>query len=460
MVNIDAPNSLFKKYTEHYGGIFTECLPGTFTIWVCDLEKRRLRFAAPGMVLWKGWEGVFPATIDGWWYLAHPEDLQRIRMYWEDIVHMPENGDRPECLYRVRCPEGRYLRVLSRGIAVCRDDQGKAVYVVGLLVPADLLEKRLEEALTLRERAKLALEAAQDGLWDWNVENGEAYYSPHYLNMLGYSPEAFPPRIDSWRTRVHQEDLESTLRRQAAYVDSPALGDTFECTYRFMAADCTYRWILARGKVVARDQSGRAKRIVGLHTDVTELRMAQEALTQTVNHDFLTKLHSRLYFDQFFSKLGPEDHPVSVVYADVDSLKMVNDLLGHGVGDSLLIAASDILRRAVRSTDVIARMGGDEFAIVLPRCTGESARITMEKIRAALKKRNANKENMPIFISMGCAGTDEGSQLDQLLNEADQIMLRDKTLNHGKSRAAMRVWVDSHKDRRRTTNACDFTDSK
>lgn len=148
---------------------------------------------------------------------------------------------------------------------------------------------------------------------------------------------------------------------------------------------------------------------MGLHTDVTELHLAQEVLAELVNHDTLTKVHSRLYFEQAFSALSPADYPVSVMYIDADMLKSVNDLLGHDAGDRLLITVADFLRGAVRNTDIIARIGGDEFAVLMPHCPIAAARSAANKLLDRLQQRNAATDIMPVFLSVGVAGTDRGA---------------------------------------------------
>ncbi len=436
-----SPEDIYKKYKERYNDILKSFSPDTFIVWLLDITNRCIYYNNAYISSFEK-KHPLPSSLDDWVACIHPEDLEYVKKDWFAVTDGPEHGDDAENFYRVRCVGGGYTWFLSKSVIVERDELGKARYVVGVLISVDMLERKLEAATTWQERANFALEAARDGVWDWNAETNEVYYSPRYISMLGYLQNEFPATTEAWLTRIHKDDLEKTQMQQLAYIISPDRGDLFESTYRFLAADGSYRWILSRGKVVERDKGGRAKRIVGLHTDVTDLRAAQENLTALVNHDSLTNLYSRLYFDQAFKGLASEDEPVSIIYVDVDTLKVVNDSLGHDAGDRLLIIAADILRSAVRVTDITARIGGDEFAVLMPHCSSRTAESIISKLSDAQRQRNSDPENMPVFLSLGAAGTDQGISLNLLLREADQAMLRRKSMNREHSRRRMLEWVE------------------
>ena len=155
--------------------------------------------------------------------------------------------------------------------------------------------KRTEEALRLsEERLRLALDATTDGIWDWNLNTGQAYFSPRYYTMLGYGPDEFPSTYENWRQLLHPDDAEATERivRRAveafyphdAEVTKGAVRSTVEdhslytVEFRLKAKDGEWRWILSRSKVVKSDTSGKAVRMIGSHTDITERKQAEEAL--------------------------------------------------------------------------------------------------------------------------------------------------------------------------------------
>jgi PAS domain S-box-containing protein len=141
---------------------------------------------------------------------------------------------------------------------------------------------RYEYVASLREseeRFTRAMEASKDGLWDWNIEAGEVYYSPGYQTMLGYAPGELPGSLETWRNLVHPEDLPRTSHAVRQCLDGSS--DDYEVEFRMLARDGQWRWILARGKVVARDVEGRARRMVGTHTDLTISKTSEQTLRES-----------------------------------------------------------------------------------------------------------------------------------------------------------------------------------
>jgi PAS domain S-box-containing protein len=136
--------------------------------------------------------------------------------------------------------------------------------------------KRTEEAFRLsEERLRLALDGTFDGIWDWNLQTGQMYFSPRYYTMMGYEPGEFPAAYESWRRLLHPDDLEPSegVVQKAIENHSP-----FAIEFRFKAKSGEWRWILGRGKVAESDFAGKAVRMAGSHTDITERKRAEEAL--------------------------------------------------------------------------------------------------------------------------------------------------------------------------------------
>lgn len=201
------PESIYKEYKERYGDILQTFSPDTFVIWVLDAQSRN--FYCNNMEILQLGKGLPPsASLDDWIDLVHPEDVSRIGYGWLTKMQSAEQGNAMEGFYRVRREDGSYLWILSKGAVVNRNAQGVALYAAGIFIPVHALEEKLEACVTRQERAGFALDAARDGLWDWNLETGEVYYSPRYIAMMGYTPEEFAQTRDAWRSRVHKDDLE------------------------------------------------------------------------------------------------------------------------------------------------------------------------------------------------------------------------------------------------------------
>jgi PAS domain S-box-containing protein len=143
--------------------------------------------------------------------------------------------------------------------------------------------KQTDAALRIsEERWNFALEGSRDGVWDWNVKTNDVFFSQRWKTMLGYSENEFEGRFDEWITRVHRDDLDATLDG----IQRHLRGETadYEVEHRVLAKDGSYRWILARGRVVVRDEAGAPTRMVGTQIDVTERREAEEQLRREEEH--------------------------------------------------------------------------------------------------------------------------------------------------------------------------------
>ncbi|BBO91659.1 PAS domain S-box protein [Desulfosarcina ovata] len=129
------------------------------------------------------------------------------------------------------------------------------------------------------ERLRLALDAANDGIWDWNPGTGRSYFSPRYYTMLGYAPDEFPPTYESWRRLIHPDDVETA---EAAVRHALEEHAPFAVEFRMKAKNGAWHWILGRGKVAELDAERKAVRVVGAHTDITEHKRTAEALEKRI----------------------------------------------------------------------------------------------------------------------------------------------------------------------------------
>lgn len=223
--------------------------------------------------------------------------------------------------------------------------------IMGLLLALVLSRARqfAEHLATSEERLALALDAARDGLWDWNIETGEAHFSARWATMLGYEPEEIQPRTDAWESLVHPDDLPDVMRVLADCRQGRSA--SYEVEHRMRAEDGGWRWILARGKVVTRDAAGGARRMIGTHTDVTARRMAEqraldacaeaEAASRVkshflanMSHELRTPLNAIIGFSdmllrEFFGPLTPKqkEYAAAINTSGSHLLEVIGDVL-------------------------------------------------------------------------------------------------------------------------------------
>ena len=175
------------------------------------------------------------------------------------------------------------------------------------------------------------------------------------------------------------------------------------------------------------DSRGNLVGAIESFRDITERKEMEKQLKYLGTHDPLTKLANRTYFEEEMSRLESGDHePVTVIVCDVDGLKLVNDTLGHKAGDNLLVAAANVLKKPFRTEGVVARVGGDEFAILLKGMDQITAENACQQICEAIKENNKRAE-IPLSLSVGFATRrDSLTNLTELFKEADNKMYRVK----------------------------------
>ena len=153
---------------------------------------------------------------------------------------------------------------------------------------------------------------------------------------------------------------------------------------------------------------------------------AQEKLRHLNIHDDLTGIYNRAFFDEMLVLMERgREYPVSIIFADIDNLKAVNDKRGHAAGDAVLVRTAQTLNSAFRDGDILARIGGDEFAVLLPQTDAETAAQILERLRISLEEHNSMNPDKPIYISLGTATAEKGELRDALI-AADQRMYGDK----------------------------------
>jgi diguanylate cyclase (GGDEF)-like protein len=163
------------------------------------------------------------------------------------------------------------------------------------------------------------------------------------------------------------------------------------------------------------------------NTMIQEHDYKSDELHHISNHDALSGLYNRAYFDEELKRLtSSRITPISVVMIDIDDLKVCNDKYGHSVGDALIKATSQVLLDSFRAEDAVARIGGDEFAVLLPGVDAEHAQIAMKRVRSFASRYETLEKGIPMSISLGHATVENPADLPEAIKHADQEMYLDK----------------------------------
>ncbi|NLM45523.1 MAG: diguanylate cyclase [Firmicutes bacterium] len=177
-----------------------------------------------------------------------------------------------------------------------------------------------------------------------------------------------------------------------------------------------------------RNSSGEISGYVALISDITEQKRREKQLQYMSLYDALTGIYNRAYFEHEMRRLANSRlNSLGIIICDLDGLKLYNDSLGHAVGDELLKAAAQVIKSCFRESDVVARIGGDEFAVLLPNADRQAMEAACERIRLALQEYNKKHEQYYLSVSVGYAvSTGEKINVDDLFREADNNMYREK----------------------------------
>jgi len=310
----------------------------------------------------------------------------------------------------------------------------KAVFF-DMILAIDTYSAAQRQALEDSEaRLARALRGSEDGIWDWDIEADRLYLSERWTDMLGLSAES-TSSSNRWFDRVHPDDLSGLREAIGAHLQGHTNSLVHEYRIRTRCGD--YLWVLVRGVVEDCRRSGR--RMAGSQTDISSRKAAEGRLRHAARHDSLTGLANRLHLDELLhaAQQRTSNRESALLFVDLDRFKLINDSLGHGVGDLVLMEVAKRLARCVRPGDHLARFGGDEFVALLGglACAADAERVAQRMLDALRQPLQLGERTLSLSASIGIAPLWlDGRPLDAL-QAADLALYRAK--NAGKDQFSL-----------------------
>jgi len=329
--------------------------------------------------------------------------------------------------------DGRLIDV-SVSITPVYGAEGK---VSGTMVTTADISRRKQAESLLREseaRLRLAMDAAQMGMWYWETSTDEFEYSSGVNALFGRAADAPKVSYAALLDVLHPEDrelFEATMRHAIKQASD------FQADYRVVWPDGTIHWLSNRAQVY-RDESGWAQRMVGVVMDITDRKMAEQRVAHMAHHDALTGLPNRVLLRDRIQQAIAQAHRsgarIAVLFIDLDRFKMINDSLGHELGDRLLQSVASRILVCVREGDTVVRVGGDEFVIVIPGVenTADASTVASKILEVLGNPFHLHGNDLHAGASIGISlYPTDGLDAETLMRNADTAMYAAKDSGRG-----------------------------
>ncbi len=361
-----------------------------------------------------------------WESRIHPDDRQAVLT--SDADYIAGKSSRYEVEYRLRCKDGSYKWILSRGMIVSRDPNGKPLRTIG--THTDISERKKAEG-TIRLAAKV-FKHALEGIMITALDGSIIEVNDAFTTITGYSRDEVigknPRLLKSGRhSQEYYQQFWSQLTQQGSWIgenwNRRKNGEIYAQTQKISTA---------------RDAQGKPLQYVCLFSDITAAKNHEQELERIARYDSLTKLPNRALLGerlaQALNQTRRRGQHLAVVFIDLDGFKAVNDAHGHEAGDHLLITLAERMKGALRDGDILARLGGDEFVAVLIDLADVDASAPMlnRLLEAAARPFQFDQARLQVSASLGVTfypqTQDQAQELepDQLLRQADQAMYQAK----------------------------------
>lgn len=330
------------------------------------------------------------------------------------------------CEYRVHLSTGEHW-VYGHANPTRMEDGGTLWH--GMIVNIDerkKLEHQLEQS---HNRLQEAQRIGKLGHWEVILDTEELYWSDMVYELLGLQSNDTALSVDVFISLVHPEDQDKLKFLKAKTPTSAH----FNVEHRLQHADGHYLWVQ---ELAAFCPKGRA--LIGTLRDITEQKMLEQHLQSLAITDSLTSAFNRRYFvneiNAQIARSSRDEHPFCLAIFDIDHFKQVNDRYGHATGDAVLVSLVSLVQTRIRKSDIFARIGGEEFAILMPSTRLLDASTLLEDIHTLIRTTPAtvNDSAISVTVTMGVAQFQLGDSWTSLLKRADKALYRGKQAGRDK----------------------------
>lgn len=356
--------------------------------------------------------------------LVHKDDRDdALKAYRSRLSEQDNIVKRP---YRIVQKNGNIVWVEMNGVKIKWNGKPAVQYFIIDITEQKNAEDRLKAS---EEKYRLLTEFASDVIWVFNyTKNKFTYVSPSIFSMLGYTPEeAMDINLETLIPHKFLEKIVPTTYIHAnEFISNPNEPRTYMVEMQNVHKNGRLVWTEISSKY--RYNAENDIEIVGVSRNIEERKNAEQKVLYLSFHDQLTGLFNRRYFEDEILRIDKEENlPLTIILADVNGLKLTNDVFGHITGDKLLVKISEVMKNECRYSDIIARIGGDEFIFLMPNTNEEDAKKIIERIKHTLKIKSGEK--LVLSVAFGTATKSEIKQnIGNTFVDAENEMYQNKLI--------------------------------
>jgi len=282
-----------------------------------------------------------------------------------------------------------------------------------------------------QEKLTMALEGAELGLWEWDMESNQIEVNDRFREMTGYKCTGEDSNVTNCLKLIHEKDRRHVKEKLQKLLNGEI--EKFRSEHRISISEHEDIWVVNKVKVNEWDSEGIPKKATGTYLDVTEIIRLKKKYEALATRDQLTGLYNRRYYFEEIQKnlyrYNRLQEPFTIAIVDIDYFKSINDTYGHPAGDYVLQTFAQVLQHQIRNNDILARYGGEEFVFLLENTNKHQALAILERIKDETLEYQYIFDgiNIEFTFSGGIADVTEGTDLEELIKLADERLYTAKS---------------------------------